>query len=88
MRARIEELKDGLEETQVRNSLLAVMNKRNANLEYVRGKNAKSKEANDYLELKQRNIEEGNFSSLDEKEIGDFFSSILKQKDDKCHVIK
>ncbi len=66
---------------QVRNSLLAVVNKRNANLEYVRAKNTKSKEANDYLELKQRNIEDGNFSSLDEKEIGDFFSSILKQRD-------
>lgn len=58
-----------------------MLNKKNSNLEYVRLKLTKAKEANDFLELKHHNIEQGKFNHLDEKEISEFFTAILNSND-------
>ncbi len=57
MKTRIEELTDNLIELQTKNSISSVLNKKNSNLEFVRLKLTRAKEANDFLEIKQKNIE-------------------------------
>jgi hypothetical protein len=69
MKTRIEELTDNLIELQTKNSISSILNKKESNLEFVRLKLTRTKEANDFFEMKQKNIEEGKFSHLDEKEI-------------------
>jgi hypothetical protein len=49
MKTRIEELTDNLIELQTKNSISSILNKKESNLEFVRLKLTRTKEANDFL---------------------------------------